>query len=133
MTPRPDPNQDVTQRPSIFMGDLNTMGMNLSYSKKDVSAEEEILRLGKRLGSKSVGMKILSKSVEETYWPGSKSRYPVGNLDHVIAADHLEFKKFNGASVSVRGWVEEDSPSKRDRWAEKFSDHSLLYFEVQEI
>jgi len=117
----------------IFMGDLNTMGMNLSYSNKDVSAEEEILRLGKRLGSKSAGMKILSKSIEETYWPGSKSRYPVGNLDHVIAADHLEFKKFNGASVSVRGWVEEDSPSKRDRWAEKFSDHSLLYFEVQEI
>jgi hypothetical protein len=117
----------------IFLGDLNTMGMNLTYSKKDVSAEEEIGRLGKRLGSKYVGMKILSKSIEETYWPGSKSKYSIGNLDHVIAADHLEFKQFNGASVSVRGWVEENSPSKKDQWAKKFSDHSLLYFEVQEI
>ena len=117
----------------IFLGDLNTMGMNLTYSKKDVSAEEEIGRLGKRLGSKYVDMKILSKSIEETYWPGSKSKYSIGNLDHVVAADHLRFRKFNGASVSVRGWVEEDKPTKRDQWAKKFSDHSLLYFEVQEI
>ncbi len=113
----------------IFLGDLNTMGMNLTYSKKDVSAEEEIVRLG----SKYVGMKILSKSIEKTYWPGSKSKYSIGNLDHVIAANHLEFKQFNGASVSVRGWVEEDNFSKRDQWAKRFSDHSLLYFEVQEI
>ena len=117
----------------IFLGDLNTMGMNLTYSKEDVSAEEEIGRLGKRLGSKYVDMKILSKSIEETYWPGSKSKYSIGNLDHVIAADHLEFKQFNGASVSVRGWVEEDNSSKRDQWAKKYSDHSLLYFEVQAI
>lgn len=117
----------------IFLGDLNTMGMNLTYSKKDVTAGEEIGRLGKRLNNKYVAMKILLKSTEETYWPGSKSKYPVGSLDHVIAADHLEFKKFNGASVSVRGWVEEDKPSNRDQWAKKFSDHSLLYFEVQKI
>ncbi len=43
------------------------MGMNLTYSKRDVSPEEEIGRLGKRLNSKYVGMKILSKSIEETY------------------------------------------------------------------
>jgi len=117
----------------IFLGDLNTMGMNLTYSKKDVSATEEIERLRKRLSTKSVGMKILSKSIEETYWPGSHSDYSVGNLDHVVAADHLNFKEFTGASVSVRGWVEEDSPSKKDQWAEKFSDHALLYFEVQKV
>ena len=51
----------------VFLGDLNTMGMNLTYSKKDVSAEEDIRRLGKRLSSKYVGMKILAKSIEETY------------------------------------------------------------------
>jgi hypothetical protein len=55
----------------MFLGDLNTMGMNLTYSKKDISAVEEIDRLKKRLGSKSVGMKILLKTATETYWPGS--------------------------------------------------------------
>ena len=117
----------------IFLGDLNTMGMNLSYSQKDVSAQEEIDRLKKRLSSKSVGMTMLPKTIEETYWPGSKSSYSTGNLDHVIAASHLSFKKFSGASVSVRGWVDKDSPLKKDQWTQKYSDHALLYFEVQKV
>ncbi len=117
----------------IFLGDLNTMGMNLTYSNKGVSAQEEIGRLKKRLGSRSVGMTMLSKTVEETYWPGSASSYPVGNLDHVVAADHLQFKSFSGVPVSVRGWVEENSPVKKDQWAQKYSDHALLYFEVQKV
>lgn len=117
----------------IFLGDLNTMGMNLTYSNKDVSADEEIKRLSKRLSSKSVGMKMLSKSTEKSYWPGSKSKYSASNLDHVVAADHLKFKKFDDAFVSVRGWVEESDPLKRDQWVEQFSDHALLYFEVQKI
>lgn len=117
----------------IFLGDLNTMGMNLTYSDKDISAEEEIARLSKRLGSKSVQMTILPKTVEATYWPGSSSKYPIGNLDHVVAADHLKFKNFNGTSVSVRGWVEENDPPAKDRWAGTYSDHALLYFEVQKV
>ncbi len=115
----------------IFLGDLNTMGMNLTYSEKDISAEEEIARLSKRLSSKTVKMSILPKTVEATYWPGSNSKYPIGNLDHVAAADHLTFKDFNGSPVSVRGWVEEDESTARDEWAEKYSDHALLYFEVE--
>lgn len=116
----------------IFLGDLNTMGMNLTYSKKDLSGEEEIARLTKRLASKSVGMKILSKTHEGTYWPGSDSTYPVSNLDHVVAAEHLKFKQFSGKDIKVSGWVDESSNTKKDKWTEKFSDHALLYFEVQE-
>lgn len=117
----------------IFLGDLNTMGMNLTYSKKDISGKEEIDRLAKRLGNQSVGMRILPKSRSVTYWPGSRSSYPKGNLDHVIAANHLKFKQFNGTSVSVRGWVDEATPLQKDQWAKKFSDHALLYFEVQKV
>ncbi|MEM7561582.1 MAG: endonuclease/exonuclease/phosphatase family protein [Pseudomonadota bacterium] len=117
----------------IFLGDLNTMGMNLTYSDKDVPAAEEIYRLGKRLGKKSVKMNILDKSIEETYWPGSTSDYSIGNLDHVVAADHIKFKKYGNGFVDVRGWVEENTDAKRDAWTKKYSDHALLYFEVQKV
>lgn len=116
----------------IFLGDLNTMGMNLTYSKKDISAEEEIERLEKRLSSKSVKMRMLTKT-DSTYWPGSNSSYPVGNLDHVVAADHLQFRSFSGSEVSVRGWVDETTDSKRDAWVKKYSDHALLFFELQQV
>ena len=116
----------------IFLGDLNTMGMNLTFSKKDISAQEEIDRLSKRLAAKSVSMRILSKT-DPTYWPGSQSDYPIGDLDHVVAANHLQFKSFSGTEVDVRGWVEKSTDNQKDKWAEKFSDHALLFFEVQEV
>lgn len=116
----------------IFLGDLNTMGMSLTYSGKDISGKEEIERLRKRLSSKSVKMKLLSKTHDGTYWPGTNSSYPISNLDHVVAADHLEFKAFSGAEINVTGWVNEPTDAKRDLWADKYSDHALLYFVVQE-
>ncbi len=117
----------------IFMGDLNTMGMNLTYSDKDITALEEIERLNKRLSTKSVAMKILDKTADATYWPGSKSKYDPGNLDHIVAAEHLKFKSFDSKPVSVRGWVDEDTNAKKDAWTDKFSDHAILYFELQMV
>ncbi len=117
----------------IFLGDLNTMGMNLTYSKKDISGGEEIDRLGKRLAHKSVNMNILDKSHATTFWPGSKSSYDPSDLDHVVAADHLNFRKFSGFSVDIRGWIDEPTDAKKDAWAKKFSDHALLFFEVQKV
>lgn len=117
----------------IFLGDLNTMGMNLTYSKKDISGDEEIDRLKKRLAHKSVSMVIPNKTHHNTFWPGSKSKYKPSGLDHVVAADHLNFKNFNGSSVDVRGWVDEKTNEKKDIWTKKYSDHALLYFEIQKI
>lgn len=109
------------------------MGMNLTYSGKDISGAEEIERLEKRLGHRSVAMRIATKNADSTYWPGTNSSYDPGNLDHVVAADHLEFRKFNGSQVDVRGWVCESTDEAKDRWTEQFSDHALLYFEVQKV
>lgn len=117
----------------IFLGDLNTMGMNLTYSNKDLSASEEIERLGRRLAVNSVDMQILAKSLEGTYWPGSTSHYEIGNLDHVVASRHLKFKMFDGQPVSVRGWPQEENDEKKDAWTKKYSDHAMLYFEVQKV
>lgn len=113
----------------IFLGDLNTMGMNLTYSKKDVSGAEEIARLVTRASKRK--MDLLGKNAEATWWPGSGSRYPPSDLDHVVAAKHLRFKPFDGVPVDVRGWVQESSGSARDAWVDRYSDHALLYFEVQ--
>ena len=113
----------------IFMGDLNTMGMNLTYSPKDVFAQEEIDRLKTRASKKS--MTVLDKAHELTYWPGSTSSYNPGNLDHVVAADHVQFKSFGGKPVDVRGWPEKNTDAQKDAWAKKYSDHAMLYFEVQ--
>jgi hypothetical protein len=117
----------------IFLGDLNTMGMNLTYSKKDITGKEEIDRLQKRLAHKKVKMTILDKSKPATFWPGTNSTYKPSILDHVVAADHLNFKKFGGFNVDVRGWVDEPTNFKKDEWAKKFSDHALLFFEVQKV
>ena len=117
----------------LFLGDLNTMGMNLTYCSKDITGIEEIGRLRKRLAYKTVGMRILDKSQSATFWPGTGSKYAPSDLDHVAAADHLSFRKFGGVSVDVRGWVDEPTDAKKDAWARNFSDHALLYFEVQKV
>ena len=64
---------------------------------------------------------------------GSSSRLKPSNLDHVVASDHLKFKQFNGADVRVLGWPEEPTPAAQDLWIKRFSDHAILYFEVQRV
>ncbi len=113
----------------IFMGDLNTMGFDYPYKAFDISAENEIKELDRR--AKYRRMRRLAKTTELTWWNGSDKYAPGSNLDHVVASDHLVFKKFNGADISVRGWVEESDVDKQREWIEKYSDHSLLFFEVQ--
>jgi hypothetical protein len=115
----------------IFLGDLNTMGMNLTFSTKDVSGEEEIARLKARCPSRK--LVALDKSEPATFGPGSSSSFSPSDLDHVVAADHLTFKDFGGASVSVRGWPQEPDDAARDAWTAKFSDHAMLFFEVQKV
>jgi len=117
----------------LFLGDLNTMGMNLTYSRKDITGLEEIERLQKRLNYKTVDMTILDKTHSTTYWPGSTSSLQESDLDHVVAAKHLKFKQIDGSNIDVRGWVEESTNAKKDAWSKKFSDHALLYFEVQKV
>lgn len=113
----------------IFLGDLNTMGMDLTYSEKDLNGNEEITRLRKRAAKK--GMRLLDKTHEATWWPSKKSDLKPSDLDHVVAAEHLDFKLFDGQSVDVRGWPQKTTKAQRDAWRTKYSDHAILYFEVQ--
>jgi hypothetical protein len=92
------------------------------------SAEQEIARLEYEAGRR--GMRVLAKSAPHTWRDAGPTR---SNLDHVVAADHLKFKSFGaGVDVDVLGWPELPADAQKD-WIGKFSDHALLYFEVQAV
>lgn len=121
----------------IFLGDLNSMGLDYVYDQPGgpgtaltrvrALAENEIDRLAYE-GAK-VGMRRLRKTHDVTW----RSATMQSNLDHVVAADHLQFRQFSGADVAVRGWPELATEQEQREWIAAFSDHALLYFEVQEV
>lgn len=118
----------------IVLGDLNTMGMDIpNLGEKDISAEMEIDRIRQRASS-YYDLNLLSKTFPYSWSNGSGSRYPDSDLDHVLAAEHLQLKQFtkNGitASVDVRGWADTNNQVDKDKWISDYSDHNLLYFEV---
>jgi hypothetical protein len=120
----------------LFLGDLNTMGMAYPYDK-DIDAKTELRKWDTR-ASQYYEMRRLEKSHEKTWGGGSTSSFAPANLDHVYAAKHLVFKQFKNASndnvdIDVRGWVNEPNISDQDTWIVNYSDHSLLYFEVQKV
>ncbi len=117
----------------LFVGDLNTMGLDYPYVDHDITGEQEIAELQRRAKHYTKKMRVLEKNRPHSWWGGSNSNLGPSNLDHVVAADHLTFKKFGNAEVDVRGWPQEVTPEAKDAWAAKYSDHGLLYFEVQKV
>lgn len=119
----------------IFLGDLNTMGLEYPYDR-DIRAELELRRADSR-ASRYYGMRRLSKTHDTTWTGGSQSELPDSNLDHVYASKNLSFRQYPNEhgvlkDVDVRGWVNHIGLD-RDRWLHDYSDHLLLYFEVQQI
>lgn len=112
----------------IFLGDLNTMGMDYLGSDKDISGQREIEELSKAANRRD--MRLLSKTYPATYW---SARYGESDLDHIVAMDHLEFADFGGAQVEVSGWNDAASEADKADWVETFSDHAMLYLEVQKV
>jgi len=115
----------------ICMGDLNTMGMNLTYSDKDFSGVEELDRYINKLNRKK--MRLLDKTSKFTWWNGKNDvDGGASNLDHVFASHSLQFRQFGQAEVAVYGWPELANANDSKDWIEKYSDHALLYGEVWE-
>ena len=115
----------------IFLGDLNTMGLDYPYKEYDIPASKEIQEIDRIAGYRQ--MRRAPKTSDVTWWNGKQSYSPGSDLDHVVAADHLEFKTIKGAEVDVRGWPNETTEAKQRAWIKKYSDHALLYFEVQKV
>lgn len=120
----------------IFLGDLNTMGMEYPF-ENDIVAEHEIQKWDEA-AKNTYGMRRLSKTMEETWSSLSTSKLGRSNLDHVYAAEHLNFKKFTNqddvqVEIDMRGWVNENTDAEKDTWIKTYSDHSLMYFELEKI
>jgi hypothetical protein len=118
----------------LFLGDLNTMGMKYPFDRS-IDASIELKKWDRYAGRAKIAMRHLVKSHDATWFNGSSSSLPPSDLDHVYASTNLKFKAFTRtdgtkANVSVRGWVDETTDAKKDAWIGKFSDHSLMYFEV---
>ena len=113
----------------IVVGDMNTMGLNY-YRDNDIAGETEIKYTLRSFNKK--GMRALKKSHDLTYNGGSGSRYPPSDLDHVFAADHLEFQAVNadGDEVEVGGWALKNESAEQDAWVKEYSDHAPLVFKL---
>jgi endonuclease/exonuclease/phosphatase family metal-dependent hydrolase len=120
----------------LFIGDLNTMGMEYTHLRSmDIDEETELEKL-KRFAT-SRDMRLLAKDAPATWWGGTDT-YDPADLDHVVAATHLNFTTFPGvdrqgnpvqAEVTVKGWPERDGQERLD-WIRDHSDHGLLYLEI---
>ena len=123
----------------IFLGDLNTMGIDdpVPYSKVlDFTSEEEIDRIAGWAEKRS--MKLMTKEKtniggqqKEVTWYNGSNNYVPTNLDHVVASDHMDIRsQGNGpTNVSIFGWPKLPQ-AQWNNWFTQFSDHALLYFEV---
>ena len=115
----------------IMLGDLNLMGMDYERREHDISGEKEMKTVRTRFRRR--GMDFLVKDHGATFNNGSDSQYPQSDLDHVIAAKHLDFLDVNddGDKVHVGGWAELAVPRYQDEWIEEFSDHAPLTMTLQ--
>ncbi len=119
----------------LFLGDLNTMGMVYPFDRS-IAADVELRKWDRYAARPAISMRRLAKTHPASWTNGSGSSIPPSNLDHVFASTNLRFRTFKAiddsdAQVSLRGWVEEPTPARRDAWIGRFSDHALLYFELQ--
>ncbi len=105
------------------------MGMEYPF-KREILVDIELQKLDG--GAKRVKMRRLSKNRPHTWWNGPGKLQP-SNLDHVIASNHLNFKQFDEAEIDVRGWPQMNSEQEQVNWISKYSDHGLLFFQVEKI
>lgn len=113
----------------MFMGDLNTMGMKYPFDRS-IDPTVELQKLD--AGARKRRMRRLAKSAEMTWWNGPKSRMAPSNLDHVVVADQLKLKSFAaGVEIDVRGWASFTTDPERQQWIADYSDHSLLFFQLE--
>jgi len=116
----------------ILLGDMNTMGLNMTFSDADMTGAQEIARVDRILAYR--GLHQQQKTHDATFNNGSNSSYPPADLDHVYATDNLSFAdQGGGAKVRVAGWAEAANTADEDAWIERYSDHAPLIFEIENL
>lgn len=123
----------ATDRANFIMaGDLNNVGMNLSFSRRDITISEEIDRVKHMYESRYDELVLLQKNADATFWNGPGSSDPPSDIDHVVAASRVNMATLaEGGSVAVKGWPELATDDEKAAWIRRFSDHALLRFTVE--
>jgi hypothetical protein len=114
----------------VVAGDLNSVGMNLSFSSNDISLDAEVARLKSMYGSGYDHMPLRAKTHQATFWNGPGSTDHPSDLDHVAAAERVHFAPVNGAEIAVKGWPEEPTDAAKGHWIDDYSDHAALRFTI---
>lgn len=123
----------------LVVGDLNSMGLKYPFNKS-IPFDVELKKWDKEAAKQRVQMRRLTKTHPNSWSNGPGSSYPDSALDHVYASNNLKFKSFKrldppdniDTEVRVRGWVDSVDAASKSKWIGDFSDHCLLYFEVDE-
>ncbi|MFN0032271.1 MAG: endonuclease/exonuclease/phosphatase family protein [Flavobacteriales bacterium] len=119
----------------IVAGDLNTMGMGFPSQRKSdkrVTMQEEIAGVASLMADYNFSW--ASKQHDAT-WLSKPGGYD-SNLDHVICSQTVVLKELgqrtDGSNyhIKVEGWVGL-TLAQQKTYMEKYSDHCLLYWEVQ--
>jgi hypothetical protein len=113
----------------IFLGDLNTMGMEYPFDRM-IDVKFELQKFDR--DAKKAKMRRLGKNKPATWWNGP-GKFPPSDLDQVAVSEHLKFKFFSGSEVDVRGWPEMQSDAEKQVWIDKYSDHGLVFFSVEKV
>lgn len=121
----------------MFLGDLNTMGLEYPYDA-DIGPDLELKRIDGRASRN--GMRRLVKSAPYTFWNGPGSSYPKSDLDHVVATRNAgpsirlpawaNDPSVAAADIRLQGWMYEPTAAKAKAWIDGYSDHAALCLEV---
>ena len=114
------------------IGDINTMGLSTPYnSEVDFDGPTELGYVDARMSHPRNGMRRLTKTHDVSWWNG-KEKPGKSALDHAYASDHLTFRDQGAGNSELRvaGWVDEATETAQKTWIEDYSDHCLLYGEV---
>ena len=116
----------------LFLGDLNTMGMEYKYLReRDIEADQEILKISRFAAGR--GMRLLTKDEPVTWWGGPNTTHP--------ALQPRSGRRRRAPAVQEHQWGRRDrarlakgrfAPAQGE-WIKDHSDHGCLYFEVQKV
>jgi hypothetical protein len=113
----------------IALGDINNVGLNVTFADNDMTEEEELARYDRVFSARN--MSLVPKDHDETLWNGPGSSNPPADADHAFASDHLDIRPgATGSGLRVRGWPELATDDEKGDWIRDFSDHALIYGEL---
>lgn len=113
----------------IAMGDINNVGLDVTFADNDMSEDEELARYDTIFNARN--MSLIPKDLNETLWNGTGASEPPADADHAFASDHLDIRPgATGNGLKVRGWPELANDQLKTDWINEFSDHALIYGEV---